>query len=151
MLGRWTTKDPIGWGGGETSLYVYVHDDPINRRDPTGLVVYACQEWNQDWGHFWWFVYGFSHAYIQTDENAFGVSPTSGGGGSATIYYESGPANGSAVCREIPDIDEDCVNGFALYQAQWGDYGLWNNCGTFVAEVLDACSTNGASFPAGGF
>lgn len=36
-LGRWTTKDPIGFAGGDTNLYGYVANDPINWTDPTGL------------------------------------------------------------------------------------------------------------------
>jgi RHS repeat-associated protein len=36
-VGRWTAKDPVLWRGGQKNLYVYVDDDPINRRDPRGL------------------------------------------------------------------------------------------------------------------
>jgi RHS repeat-associated protein len=36
-IGRWTAKDPIGFGGGTTSLYSYVGGDPINFSDPSGL------------------------------------------------------------------------------------------------------------------
>lgn len=35
--GRWTAKDPIGFGGGDTNLYGYVFDDPVNLIDPHGL------------------------------------------------------------------------------------------------------------------
>jgi len=35
--GRWTSKDPIGFAGGETNLYVYVGNDPVNFVDETGL------------------------------------------------------------------------------------------------------------------
>ncbi|MBI2864000.1 MAG: hypothetical protein HYX94_05510 [Chloroflexi bacterium] len=35
--GRWTAKDPIGFAGGDTNLYAYVRNDPINRVDPSGL------------------------------------------------------------------------------------------------------------------
>jgi len=35
--GRWTCKDPIGFGGGDTELYGYVGNDPINFIDPSGL------------------------------------------------------------------------------------------------------------------
>ncbi len=35
--GRWTAKDPIGFEGGQTDLYVYVDNDPISSTDPTGL------------------------------------------------------------------------------------------------------------------
>lgn len=34
--GRWTSKDPIGFGGGDTNLYGYVVGDPINWVDPWG-------------------------------------------------------------------------------------------------------------------
>ena len=34
--GRWTTKDPIRFDGGQTNLYTYVDDDPANGNDPAG-------------------------------------------------------------------------------------------------------------------
>lgn len=36
-VGRWTAKDPIGFGGGETAFYTYVGNDPVNGVDPSGL------------------------------------------------------------------------------------------------------------------
>jgi RHS repeat-associated protein len=36
-IGRWMSKDPIRFAGGQTNIYVYVGNDPINRRDPLGL------------------------------------------------------------------------------------------------------------------
>ena len=36
--GRWSAKDPIGFAGGDTDLYGYVLNDPINRIDPSGLI-----------------------------------------------------------------------------------------------------------------
>ena len=37
VTGRWTSRDPILFGGGLSSLYGYVHNDPVNFIDPTGL------------------------------------------------------------------------------------------------------------------
>jgi RHS repeat-associated protein len=35
--GRWTSKDPIQFEGGDTNLYGYVFSDPVNLADPSGL------------------------------------------------------------------------------------------------------------------
>ncbi len=35
-IGRWTARDPIRFGGGDTNLYAYVFNDPINLVDPDG-------------------------------------------------------------------------------------------------------------------
>ncbi len=35
--GRWTVKDPIRFAGGDTNLYGYVGNDPVNRIDPLGF------------------------------------------------------------------------------------------------------------------
>lgn len=37
-LGRWTTKDPIRFIGGDSNLYGYVIQDPVNFVDPSGLL-----------------------------------------------------------------------------------------------------------------
>jgi RHS repeat-associated protein len=35
--GRWVTRDPIGFGGGDPNLFRYVVNCPINAADPSGL------------------------------------------------------------------------------------------------------------------
>ena len=37
VVGRWTSKDPIRFDGGQTNIYVYGGNDPVNRLDPSGL------------------------------------------------------------------------------------------------------------------
>jgi RHS repeat-associated protein len=37
--GRWTSEDPIGFGGGHANLNVYVANSPTNLRDPFGTVI----------------------------------------------------------------------------------------------------------------
>lgn len=36
--GRWLSKDPIRFNGGDTNLYGYVLQDPVNLIDPTGYI-----------------------------------------------------------------------------------------------------------------
>ena len=36
--GRWLARDPIGFGGGDTNLYGYTSNDPINFIDQNGLI-----------------------------------------------------------------------------------------------------------------
>lgn len=35
-IGRWTSKDPIGFDGGQANVYAYVGNDPCNQIDPRG-------------------------------------------------------------------------------------------------------------------
>jgi RHS repeat-associated protein len=51
-LGRWTTKDPIRFGGGDTNLYLYAAADPANLTDVNGLDVCAYQS-SEGYHHEW--------------------------------------------------------------------------------------------------
>ena len=39
-MGRWTSKDPIGFAGGDANLYGYVLQDPLNVVDANGDVAW---------------------------------------------------------------------------------------------------------------
>jgi RHS repeat-associated protein len=45
--GKWTTKDPIDFNGGDSNLYGYVLQDPVNLVDPKGLNPLGLP-WRQD-------------------------------------------------------------------------------------------------------
>jgi RHS repeat-associated protein len=35
-VGRWLLRDPLSFNGGDSSLYSYIHSDPVNLTDPSG-------------------------------------------------------------------------------------------------------------------
>jgi RHS repeat-associated protein len=98
-VGRWTAKDPIGFAGGDTDLYGYVLNDPINFIDPRGL---------------WGIKYGgsligidFSAALYDSDKGWFpnattdiGVSTTAFGGG-IQITFDTGVESRSNPCEDV--------------------------------------------------
>jgi RHS repeat-associated protein len=45
QTGRWTAKDPILFAGGDTNLYGYVLNDPINFFDPSGTCLLNQKPW----------------------------------------------------------------------------------------------------------
>ena len=45
-VGKWTAKDPIGFGGGDSNLYGYVLGDPVNLFDANGLFPSASVLWD---------------------------------------------------------------------------------------------------------
>lgn len=47
--GRWTSKDPILFAGGDTNLYRYSNGDPLNYRDPQGLFFSPYKFWCALW------------------------------------------------------------------------------------------------------
>jgi len=44
--GKWTAKDPIDFGGGDSNLYGYVLQDPASGIDPSGLVDANSIDWD---------------------------------------------------------------------------------------------------------
>lgn len=69
-IGRWTTRDPLGFAGGDTNLYGYVLQDPINLEDPAGLR-WVTVEVNTPGGSDWLMA---TYNYI-SDEIGNGMQP----------------------------------------------------------------------------
>jgi RHS repeat-associated protein len=62
--GRWAAKDPIGFAGGDTDLYGYVQNNPVNLIDPLGLFdLYGYQ--NRGRGKGWETQYKFKFSPLK--------------------------------------------------------------------------------------
>lgn len=73
-IGRWTTKDPIGFGGGDTNLYGYVMNDPVNFIDSEGTDTERVVQIS----------WGLPHEYLHVFDPYGGYS----------VYIDFGPADG---------------------------------------------------------
>ncbi|WP_375591828.1 carbohydrate-binding protein [Chitiniphilus eburneus] len=79
QIGRWTAKDPIGFGGGDSNVYGYVKSDPVNNIDPSGLATLLCArelgspdkaDMNPAWNPV-------RHDYLIVGDQSYGLTPHS--------------------------------------------------------------------------
>jgi len=93
MEGRFISKDPIGFRGGDVNLYGYVQDNPINLADPMGLAAEAT------WGA--WGAWGGAAegAGAGASVSACGVL-----GGAAIIV--AGTPSSTSTCADYPQPKE---------------------------------------------
>lgn len=91
-VGRWTTKDPLRFSGGDTNLYGYVIADPINVTDVRGQDIWICSR--PAFGAGGWLG---NHAFFWDD------SSDTTCGRAANGYNASDRPRGPGVqCRRVP-------------------------------------------------
>ncbi|MBP7291233.1 MAG: RHS repeat-associated core domain-containing protein [Nannocystaceae bacterium] len=93
--GRWTTKDPIGFDGGDSNLYAYVGGDPVNGIDPSGLFLFGA------WDSSAQFVTSISDFSAGFGDTLSGVPFTN--------FSLSGAAR---RLLDVDDVVDKCSNGF---------------------------------------
>ncbi len=91
--GRWLSRDPIGFYGGDGNLYAYCGGDPVNKFDPMGLApprrggsLYVGPTFSLGGGGGFTFTFGI---VLDTTGNvglagSYGIGPVAGAGGSLT-------------------------------------------------------------------
>ena len=87
--GRWTSKDPIGFDGGDSNLYGYVLSDPVNAIDPTGEILQFCIAWG---GRLWsaWRASKTLKKISSIDDLVRSSSPGRSTRGRSTLYDRTG-------------------------------------------------------------
>jgi len=145
MEGRFISKDPIGFAGGDVNLYGYTGNNPINLTDPTGNTVYVCAEKADiplndklDLPHLWLqtTMFGGKSAGLgPVDGNMAGGSPYK------TDTAITDHTGRKGICKEVPkDVDETCVAQELEIGKKMGKWTTYNNCWSLVDEILKKCS-----------
>jgi RHS repeat-associated protein len=141
-IGRWTAKDPILFNGGQTNLYVYVHNDPVNFVDPFGL---------------WTVSVGLSGSFQFVGFNfngSFGVVIDGSGGigfiGSGGVGVGGGAEASFGLSFQVSDADciED-LNGAGLYGSSSLGFGLAGSVDGFLGRGRFDQYVSGVGFTMG--
>ena len=111
QTGRWTSKDPILFEGGDTNLYGYVLGDPVNLVDFPGLWSIAISAYD-GWGGGVVFGQNPNGRWFVTGRIGYGL----GGGAS---YNPQGTSPGWDPCEEGMPVGMD----FGLFGELTGAFG----------------------------
>lgn len=149
---REKSKAKLSLVSGQT-LYTYVMNNPISFLDPIGKEVQVCGQ-----PAFGWMP--VDHQWIKTDATEAGM----GGANGNEPGNESGDMPGDPVvvtdhrgrseqpgakCETVKGVNEDKVNELLEIGRSLGTWGAFNNCQSFVTDVL-RYSTPGGGGGGGG-
>jgi len=143
-FGRWVSKDPILFRGGQANIYAYVGNDPVNLIDPTGL-----------WGAGLLGQVGLEAGIVAAGAAAQGsggigyFSGTGYGGflGGGAFAGPADPVNHNTACAPASQGDAAVVGG--LY-AGIGAGGFWTNANS-ASDLKGYFSTFNVNTPWGSF
>ncbi|AZZ36482.1 hypothetical protein CIK05_06655 [Bdellovibrio sp. qaytius] len=126
QVGRWISKDPVGFNGGDTNLYAYVGGDPMSKIDPTGLADLDLLPWNSPESN--------NSAQMQLTLDNFSVTAH---GTSSLILDSNGlPMTASALASMIRANPKfKGVSGVTLHSCNTGRQS--GNTDTFAQQLAD--------------
>jgi RHS repeat-associated protein len=138
-VGRWTSRDPIGFSAGDSNLYGYVFQDPVNFVDPSGLEIEVI---------FWEPVgvgrSSLGHVSVRSGELSYSFAQ---GGMDIRLFSEYRALNafriGTGYILDIPEADAELIAQFLRDYNQDYNY-IPTNCVTPIQDALRALYGFGA-------
>jgi RHS repeat-associated protein len=149
QAGRLLSEDPLRFDAG-INFYRYVKNNAANLADPFGLKVQKCCRNTQvnPWVDFLSKLTGIKHCFIKTDTITAGMGPANGGplpgcpiGVQTKITDHSAEAISPEDCKDVPGVNEECVNKALKVGTPTGRWTPTNQCNSFVNDVLDKCTS----------
>jgi RHS repeat-associated protein len=128
---RFISEDPLGFLGGDTNLYGYVLNNPVNFVDSSGLYTEIIV-----WQPVGWGSSSFGHVSVVINGVSYSFGPSGWTVESAANYIaRQSFRNGTGVILNLSPSQEASLKQF-LINSQWDYNSLWNNCGTAVQYGL---------------
>ena len=137
--GRWTAKDPLLFAGGDTDLYGYCVNDPVNLIDANGLEIRIHS--SDAFG-----IRGLNHAFVRSTETgrvmgtngSSGIASGDGGGDLNSPYYVVTLPTGMSESQLMTKIRN------AKGWNNWIWFPIFNDC---HADLKSAFNQAGVPFP----
>ena len=141
--GRFITKDPISFNGGDYNLFAYVRNNPVNLTDPEGLEVSLCkrQAFTTKFGKR----YAVPHCYIVVNGNVYSWH-TKGEGITANETPSKNDCKKIECCKNQDKFDSCVLNRIKMDVGNEGDY-WWPipggahryDCCTWANSIINLC------------
>jgi RHS repeat-associated protein len=133
-LGRFISRDPIGYAAGDINLYRFVGNNPYGGLDPMGLEVMKCGALADDPRLSW---FGAQHHWLKTCDKSggMGVDPSN----PDRLVITDHSKRESEWCISIPDVNEECVNQYLTPGIPLEAWAPLQTCQDVAQMILDFC------------